>query len=68
MGGRARAAVHSKRELSKWAKLGGRPRKLDDAATRKLEDMLSRGMAQAEAAEELGISVRTITRHLAKTR
>jgi len=26
-GGKARAARHSKAELSKWAKLGGRPRK-----------------------------------------
>jgi hypothetical protein len=26
-GGRARAARHSKATLSKWAKLGGRPRK-----------------------------------------
>jgi len=26
-GGKARAARHSKDELSKWAKLGGRPKK-----------------------------------------
>ena len=26
MGGKARAAKHSKAELSRWAKLGGRPK------------------------------------------
>jgi hypothetical protein len=26
-GGKARAALHSKEDLSKWAKLGGRPKK-----------------------------------------
>ena len=27
MGGKRRAALHSKAELSRWGKLGGRPRK-----------------------------------------
>ena len=30
-GGKARAAKHSKKTLSKWAKLGGRPRKKEKA-------------------------------------
>lgn len=33
-GGKARAARHSKTQLSKWAKLGGRPRKHAKRITR----------------------------------
>ena len=32
-GGKARASRHSKAELSKWAKLGGRPRKMKEGKT-----------------------------------
>ena len=68
LGGKARAASHSKRELSEWAKLGGRTAKLDGEALLQIETMLRQGKSQSECAELLGVSVRTIGRAVARMR
>src|ERR1039458_8990519 len=66
MGGIARAKAHSKTQLRKWGKEGGRPLSLDRKALAQLEALLHRGMSQAECAKVLGVSVRTIGRFVAR--
>lgn len=66
MGGRARAKAHSKDQIQQWGRQGGRPAKLDRKALERLRLLLARGKSQAECAESLGVSVRTIGRVLAR--
>jgi hypothetical protein len=67
-GGRIRATQHSKSELSEWAKLGGRPPKLDDRTLAHVEAWLQQGKSQSDCAKAVGVSVRTIGRALARQR
>ena len=62
LGGHARARVHSKAELRKWGRRGGRPGKLDRKGLATLKRLLASGTTQAECAVILGVSVRTIGR------
>jgi len=66
MGGAARDKAHSKAELRKWAKQGGRPAALDPKALARLQTLLGQGKSQIQCAEVLGVSARTIGRALAK--
>jgi hypothetical protein len=66
MGGLARAKAHSKAQLRKWGKEGGRPVSLDRKALARLEVLLRRGKSQAECATILGVSVRTVGRVVAR--
>jgi DNA invertase Pin-like site-specific DNA recombinase len=68
MGGLARAKAHSKAQLRKWGKEGGRPVSLDRKAMARLETFLHRGKSQAECAKTFGVSVRTIGRAGAQIR
>ena len=65
MGGKARAERHSKAQLRRWAKKGGRPPALDSKARAKLERLLRQGKSQGECARTLGVSTRTIGRYYA---
>jgi len=62
----ARAKVHSKAQLRKWGKEGGRPVSLDRKTLARLEALLHQGKSQAECAKVLGVSVRTIGRFVAR--
>ena len=64
--GFARARAHSKAQLRKWGKEGGRPVSLDRKALDRLQALLSRGKSQAECAAMFGVSVRTIGRLVAR--
>jgi hypothetical protein len=66
MGGIARAKAHSKPQLRKWGKEGGRPVLLDRKALARLEPLMRRGKSQAECARMFGVSVRTIGRLVAR--
>jgi hypothetical protein len=66
MGGLARAKAHSKAQLRKWGKEGGRPVLLDTKAVARVRKLLSTGQSQAECATILGVSVRTIGRVVAR--
>ena len=68
MGGRARAAKYSREEISEFAKDAGRPVKLDGRARQTLRGLLASGRSQAECAVELGVSIRTIGRAVARMR
>ena len=68
MGGIARAKAHSKAELRGWGKRGGRPGKLDRKALARLRRLLASGKSQAECAAVLGVSLRTVGRHVARIR
>jgi len=68
MGGIARAKAHSKAQLRKWGKEGGRPVSLNRKALARLEALLHREKSQAECAAELGVSIRTIGRAVARIR
>jgi hypothetical protein len=68
MGGVARAKAHSKAQLRKWRKEGGRPVSLDRESLTRLEALLHRGRSQAECARMFGVSVRTIGRAVARMR
>jgi len=68
MGGRARAAKYTPEQLARFSRNAGRPLKLDGRARRKLWAMLAAGRSHAECAAELGISVRTIGRVVARMR
>ena len=68
MGGRARAAKYSHEEISEFAKDAGRPVKLDGRARRRLKQLLAAGRSQAECATELGVSLRTVGRAVARMR
>jgi len=64
-GGATRAKRYSQAQIRAWGKLGGRPQKLNRAALAKLHSMLRQGRSKAEAAKQVGISVRTLDRYLA---
>jgi hypothetical protein len=64
----ARAKAHSKAELWKWGRRGGRPGKLDRKGLATLKRLLATGTTQAECAAILGVSVRTIGRAVAQMR
>ena len=66
MGGRARAKAHSRAEIRRWGKRGGRPVSLDRMALARLEALLCRGKSQAECARMFGVSVRTVGRIVAR--
>jgi hypothetical protein len=66
MGGLARAKAHSKAQLRKWGKEGGRPVSLDGKALARLEALLRRGKSHAECARMFGVSVRTVGRIVAR--
>ena len=66
MGGRARAAKYSPEQLAEFSKNAGRPPKLDGKAKRRLRAMLAAGKSQTECAADLGLSVRTIGRAVAR--
>ena len=66
MEGLARAKAHSKAQLRKWGKEGGRPVSMDRKALARLEALLRQGKSQAECAEVFGVSVRTIGRVVAR--
>jgi hypothetical protein len=66
MGGRARAAKYTREQLREFGRNAGRPRKLDGTARRRLKAVLAAGKSQAEYAAELGLSVRTIGRAVAR--
>src|ERR1019366_9185375 len=51
--GLARAKAHSKAQLRKWGKEGGRPAKLDRMALARLESLLQQGKSQAKCARML---------------
>jgi hypothetical protein len=67
-GGRARAAKYTREQLWGFAKNVGRPTKLDRRAGRRLRQLLAAGRSQAECAAELGVSLRTIGRAVARMR
>jgi len=67
-GGRARSARYTREQLREFAKDGGRPAKLDGRALRRLRQLLATGMSQAECAVELGVSIRTVGRAVARMR
>ncbi len=66
MGWRARAKAHSRAEIRKWGKRGGRPVLLDRKALVRLQKLLSAGKSQTECAAILGVSVRTVGRVVAR--
>jgi DNA invertase Pin-like site-specific DNA recombinase len=66
MGGLARAKAYSKAQLRAWGKHGGRPASFDGQAIARLRRLLRAGKSQAECAAELGVSVRTIGRTVAR--
>ena len=66
MGGIARAKTRTKAEIRAWGKQGGRPVSLNRNALAQLEALLHQGKSQAECATELGVSVRTIGRVVAR--
>ena len=68
MGGRARAERHSKAEIRRWGKQGGRPARLEPRALSRLARMLAQGKSQAECAAEVGVSTRTVGRAVARMR
>jgi DNA-binding NarL/FixJ family response regulator len=68
MGGRARAAKYSREQLREFARDAGRPAKLDGRARRRLKGLLAAGKSQTECAAELGVSIRTIGRAVARMR
>jgi hypothetical protein len=66
MGGLARAKAHSRTEIRRWGKRGGRPVLLDRKALARLQNLVSAGKSQAECAAILGVSVRTVGRVVAR--
>ena len=66
MGGLPRARGHSKAQLRKWGKEGGRPTSLGGKALARLKTLLAQKKSQAECAKVLGVSVRTIGRAVAR--
>ena len=68
MGGRARAERHSKAEIRRWGKQGGRPARLEPRALSRLARMLAQGKSQAECARVFSVSVRTIGRAVSQMR
>ena len=68
IGGVARAKAHSKAELRKWGKRGGRPGTWTGRGSQRLKRLLATGTTQAECAAILGVSARTIGRAVARMR
>ena len=67
-GGRARAEKHDHRQLSAWAKMGGRPRALTTEKLQELDGLRQKGLTQRQIASELGVSLSTVVRSLARNR
>jgi hypothetical protein len=67
-GGKTRAKRFTKRQISEWGKLGGRPAKIGGDARARLRELLAKGKSQGECAEALGVSTRTIGRIVAQER
>ena len=67
-GGKTRAERFSKRQIAEWGKQGGRPNKIAGEALARLRGLLAKGKSQAECAEVLNVSTRTIGRILARER
>ena len=61
-GAAVRAQRYSRKEISKWGRMGGRPAKLDRRAIVRLRKLLGSGASQTECARELSVSTRTIGR------
>ena len=68
MGGQARAAKYTRKQLQEFAKNAGRPAKLDGRARRRVKQLLAAGRSQAECAAELGVAPRTVGRGVARMR
>ena len=68
IGGVAKGKAHSKAQLRKWGKSGGRPEKLDRKGLATSEKAAGNSTTQAECAAILGVSVRTIGRAVARMR
>jgi hypothetical protein len=62
------AAKYTSDQLAEFAKNAGRPVELDGRARRRLRQLLATGRTQAECAAELGVSIRTIGRAIARMR
>ncbi len=65
-GAATRAQRYSTEQIRKWGKMGGRPAKLDRGAVARLRKMLATGKSQAQCAEELRVSTRTVGRAIAR--
>jgi DNA-binding NarL/FixJ family response regulator len=61
--GRLRAEHFSKRQISAWGKLGGRPSVLTGKARERLARMLEEGRPHADIAKALSVSLRTVGRY-----
>jgi DNA invertase Pin-like site-specific DNA recombinase len=61
--GRLRAEHFSKRQISAWGKLGGRPSALTGKARERLERMLEDERPRAQIAKAFGVSLRTVGRY-----
>ena len=65
-GGKTRAERFSKRQIAEWGRQGGRPTKMDSGTLERLQELLAKGKSQAECAEALRVSTRTIGRVVAR--
>jgi DNA invertase Pin-like site-specific DNA recombinase len=65
-GGKTRAERFTKRQIAEWGRQGGRPSKMGGDALARLRELLAKGKSQAECAEALGVSTRTIGRVVAR--
>jgi len=61
-GGKSRAEHFSRRQISAWGKLGGRPSVLTGKARERMEKMLAQGRPHAEIAKTFNVSLRTVGR------
>jgi len=66
LGGIARAKAHSRAEIRRWGKQGGRPVKLDRKGLARLKRLLAVGKSQGECARLLGVSTRTVGRAIVR--
>ena len=67
-GAATRAQRYSKDQIRKWGKMGGRPARLDRRAIARLRRLLASGKSQAECANVLGVSTRTVGRAVTRMR
>jgi transposase len=68
MGGRARAKAYSKAQLRAWGKQGGRPPALSPKQIQRIAEWTHQEIGQEIIAQRLGVSVRTVGRHLHRLR
>jgi transposase len=68
MVGKARASKYPYRQLSEWAKRGGRPRAIEEKQSAELLEYLGRGLSQKECAERLGGSLSSVVRAVKRLR